>query len=228
MSVSYFLELGSVILKKCVYSVLFVHRLKYSTMIPTLQQTVALLLTYKYVLLFPLSIIEGPIVTVIGGFLASLHLMNWIIIYLIVIVGDVLGDGLMYSFGRFGGETLKKHGFRVGVTHERLEFAKKYFDEHHHKAIITSKLVHGIGVSGLVAAGVSKIPYLRFMRTCLLISLLQSAFFLIVGIFFGHAYKQIGDYLDYFAATVSLLVLASIFLAWFIRFKKNGIKIKST
>lgn len=195
-------------------------------MFSSLQQTVTLLITYKYVLLFPLSIIEGPIVTVIAGFLSSLHFMNWLAIYSIVIVGDIVGDTSVYAFGRWGGDIFKKHGFRIGVTEDRLEVAKKYFANHHHKALIASKLIHGIGVSGLVAAGILKIPYMRFMRTCFVISLLQSAIFLIIGIFFGHAYQQIGHYFDYYAAAISIAVLALIVLIIFLKIKKNGIQLK--
>lgn len=195
-------------------------------MISSLQQTVDLLMTYKYVLLFPLSIIEGPIVTVIAGFLSSLQLMNWLAIYGIVIAGDVVGDTSVYAFGRWGGNLFKKHGFRIGVPHERLEVAKQYFTDHHHKALIASKLFHGIGVSGLVAAGILKIPYMRFMRTCLVISLLQSAVFLIVGIFFGHAYQQIGQYFDTYAAIISIIILAVIALIIFLKIKKKGIDLK--
>lgn len=195
-------------------------------MISSLQQTVALLMTYKYALLFPLSIIEGPIVTVLGGFLSSLHLMNWLAIYVIVILGDIVGDTSIYSFGRWGGEFFKKHGFRIGFPHERLEVAKKYFTNHHHKALIASKLFHGIGVSGLVAAGILKIPYMRFIRTCLIISLLQSAVFLLIGIFFGHAYQQIGQYFDSYAAIISIIILAIITLVIFLKIKKKGIDLK--
>lgn len=185
-----------------------------------------LLLSYKYIILFPLAVIEGPIITVIAGFMSSLNLMNWLDVYVIVILGDVIGDTSIYTFGRLGGEVFKKYGFRIGITQERLETAKEYFTINHNKALIASKLVHGIGVSGLVAAGILKIPYMRFIRTCLVVSLIQSAIFLLVGIFFGHAYKQIGQYFDSYAATISLTVLVVIFLVFFLKIKKNGIKLK--
>lgn len=167
----------------------------------------SLLLTYKYLILFPLSIVEGPIITVIAGVFVSMHNMNWFYVYGIVVLGDLIGDALVYMFGRFGGGLLKRHGSKFGISQDSLEKAKIYFDKHHHKAVVTSKLVHGIGVSGLAAAGLLKIPYLRFMRTCLMISLAQCAVFLVIGIVFGHAYQQIKQYLDYFAAIISSIVL---------------------
>ena len=57
-------------------------------------------------------------------------------------------------------------------------------------------------VAGLLTAGMLKIPYVRYIRTCFLIALVQSAILLVVGIFLGHAYIQLGNYLNYFSEGV--------------------------
>lgn len=180
--------------------------------------TITLLLTYKYLILLPLAIVEGPIVTVIAGFMITLGLLNIGLVYLVVILGDIIGDTAIYCFGRFGGNTiLSRHGHKVGLTAERIQQAKEYFGNNHKKALAMSKLIHGIGMAGLFTAGSLKINYFHYIRICLLISLIQSGILLFLGIFFGHAYVQIGQYFDYFAATGSVVALAII--AFFI-FKK--------
>lgn len=185
-----------------------------------MQQTIALLLAYKYYILLPLSIIEGPIITVIAGFLASTHSINPAAVYGVVVLGDLIGDTLLYSLGRWSGGGVTKYGKFFGVTADRLASAKDYFANHHRRAVVTSKLVHGIGVSGLVTAGVLRISYGRYMRTCFLISLAQCAFFLAIGLLFGNAYMRIGQYLDYFAAGISTIVLLVIIAGIAYRFKK--------
>jgi membrane protein DedA with SNARE-associated domain len=180
---------------------------------------IQLLLTYKYLILIPLSIIEGPIVAVICGFLVTLNILNLLLVYVILIIGDIVGDGIIYYIGYSGKRFLKY--FRI--TDEKLEKAKTYFQENHKKAIIMSKLVHGIGFTGLVAAGASHVPYKRYFKTCALISLIQSAVMLLIGILFGHAYEQIGKYLDYYAAGISVVVLIVI-LFIIIRKYKFGTK----
>lgn len=169
-----------------------------------------LVLAYKYLILIPLAIIEGPILSIIAGFLVSLGFLNAFMVYIIVVLGDVIGDSMFYSLGRWGHTLLHEHGHRVGATKERLAQAKEYFGNHHGKAITMSKLIHGIGVAGLVTAGSLKIPYRRFIGTCVLISIPQAAVLLIIGIIFGHTYVQIGKYLDYFAATISIVVLGAL------------------
>jgi membrane protein DedA with SNARE-associated domain len=170
----------------------------------------ALLLAYRYPILIPFSILEGPITTVIGGFFVSTGFMNPFVVYGIVVLSDIAGDALLYFIGYRGGGFLLRHGAHFGVTEAKMEGAKDYFKENHRKAIIFSKLFHGIGFTGLIAAGSLKVPYKRYFRTCVLVSIIQSACFLILGIFFGGAYVQISKYLNYFAALISVVALVII------------------
>jgi membrane protein DedA with SNARE-associated domain len=179
-----------------------------------------LLLTYKYLIVIPLSIIEGPILTVICGFLVTLKVFNPFVIYVVVVLGDVVGDALVYYIGYSGKRFLKY----FKITEEKLEKAKQYFNDNHKKAIVMSKMAHGIGFTGLVAAGASHVPYSRYFKTCAIISAIQSAILLTLGILFGHAYNQIGKYLNYYAAGVSVIVLIAL-LFFIIRKYKMGLKI---
>ncbi|KKU81260.1 MAG: hypothetical protein UY07_C0022G0025 [Parcubacteria group bacterium GW2011_GWA1_47_8] len=168
---------------------------------------ITLLEQYKYVVLLPLAIIEGPILTVVAGFLVTLGLLNSFLVYVIIVAGDVIGDSIAYAFGRWGSSLLHSHGSYIGITTEKIVRAKEYFAARHNKAIVMSKLVYGIGTVGLVTAGSLKIPYLRYLRSCFAVSLLQALVFLVIGLSFGHAYVQIGKYLDNFAAIASVVAL---------------------
>ena len=180
---------------------------------------IPLLLTYKYIILIPLAIIEGPIVTVLCGFLVTLKVFNPLLVYIVMVLGDIVGDAGIYYIGYSGKKFLKY--FRI--TEDKLEKAKQYFKYNHKKAITMSKLVHGIGFTGLVAAGASHVPYKKYFKTCALISVIQSFVMLIIGIFFGHAYVVIGKYLNYYAAGVSVVALIVILIV-FIKKYKVGIR----
>jgi membrane protein DedA with SNARE-associated domain len=58
---------------------------------------------YKYWLIFPIVIIEGPIIVVISGFLVYLGFLNAYITYIILVIGDSIGDSMYYAIGRYGG-----------------------------------------------------------------------------------------------------------------------------
>jgi len=181
------------------------------------------ILAYRYLIILPFSIIEGPFLAVICGFLVTTKILNpWIVLPMLV-VGDIIGDGILYFVGHTGKGALRF--FRV--KEETLEETKKYFADNHHKALIMSKLIHGLGFTGLVAAGAVYVPYKKYFITCTSVSLIQSAVLLILGILFASAYMQVSKYLDYYAATVSAVFV--IILVWFLikRYNKNKIKIKA-
>jgi membrane protein DedA with SNARE-associated domain len=171
---------------------------------------ILLLETYKYLIILPLAILEGPILAIIIGFLITLNFFNPVVAFLILTLGDVIGDSAMYLIGRWGGKPfLLKFGPHVGVTEEKLENARIFFDERHTKAVVLSKLIHGVGFVGLITAGILKVPYRRFALTCLVISIAQIAILLVIGYLFGHAYELLSKYLDIYTAVVSTVALIS-------------------
>jgi membrane protein DedA with SNARE-associated domain len=160
-----------------------------------------------YSVIFLLSILEGPKLTVVCGLLATKGLLNQFVVYALVVLGDMIGDTLWYSLGRFGGKFVERFGPKLGLTKEKFSTAQKYFESHEVKALALSKLIHGIGIVGLVFAGSSKCSYGRYIFICTLISLGQAFFFLMLGIFAGDAYIAIGHYMNSYAAGASSIVI---------------------
>ena len=149
--------------------------------------------------------------------------MNLLIVYVIVVISDAIGDAMFYSIGYHGG-FLRKYGPRFGITNEKIDRAEDYFKDNHQKSLILSKLIQGIGFTGLIAAGSLKIPYKQYFKTCFSMSLIQSAFYLILGIFFGGAYMQISKYLNYFAALISIAALIVVIIILYKRVDVNKIR----
>jgi membrane-associated protein len=170
-------------------------------------EIISLLETYRYLIIFPLGIIEGPILSVICGFLVTIGYLNWYFAYPALVLADALGDWIYYAFGRFGLTFVLAWGPYVGITSEKLEKAREYFITNHFKMVAASKLIHAGGAAGLVAAGTIKIPFFRFAAQCFLISVLQTGFLFLLGVFFGRAYSQIAQYLNYYAAGTAIVVL---------------------
>jgi membrane protein DedA with SNARE-associated domain len=173
---------------------------------------IAYLLTqYKYLLLFPLAIVEGPILAVIAGFLCTRGFLNPLFVLPVIVWGDLIGDSILYSLGRWGvPKFLRKIGYRFGLGPRQIERARKYFDASPNTTISLSKVTLGIGVAGIYLAGNARVPYKKFIRICLVTSVLQYLVYLSIGLFFGQAYIQISHYLDYFASISIIAVLAII------------------
>lgn len=182
-------------------------------MIIPLTQIIQWLLTYKYLVLFPIVVVEGPIVTVIAGFLSSTGHLNLFIAYAVVLLGDITGDSLYYCLGRWGGiRLINRWGHRIGLTTERVNKIEQHYSSHAAKTIILGKFAHSIEIPFLVAAGVAKVPYRKFLLYVFIPSIPKSLLFILIGYYFGRAYGEIGKYLGYsafimIAAAISLTVI---------------------
>lgn len=181
----------------------------------------SLLLTYKYFILLPLAILEGPIITIIAGLFVKSGILNLYLVYLIVVVGDILGDSLAYAIGRFASPPILNKILKLfRISLEKKQKVEDYFNLHKQKTIILSKVIHGFGVAGLLTAGNFKIPYKKYFLTCFLVTILQSAVFLIVGLLFGYLYVVIAKYIKLFSLT-SIIVGVVVLLILFFWFKIN-------
>jgi membrane protein DedA with SNARE-associated domain len=179
-------------------------------------QYVEWILQFKYPLLFPIAVIEGPIVTVIAGFLVSLSKINVLAAFLIIVTGDLVGDTLYYIFGRSGGRRLvKRWGDKFGVPIEKLERIENHFKKHPAKTLAIGKVAHGLGGFFLTAAGLAKMPYSRFLLYNFIPTVFKTFLLLLLGYYFGNAYSQISKYLDE-TALIILIFSFSVVTLYFI------------
>jgi membrane-associated protein len=176
-----------------------------------LQQIILLLTAHKYLFLFPVVVVEGPIITVIAGFLSSLGVFNIFIAYAVVVVGDIAGDVMYYAIGYYGRQRfVKRWGRFLGITLERVERLEKHFEKHTGKTLIIGKLSHGIGGVVLVAAGIARVPFRKFVWYNFIPTLPKSLILLLIGYYSGESYVRISSYLDY--AAIGTTVAAVIFI----------------
>jgi len=185
-------------------------------MLISLQDILAWIIHYKYAVMLPIAVVEGPIVTVFGGFLAAHGLLNVYAVYVVSLLGDIIGDLLYYVIGRWGMKSfLIKWGYLFGVTEKKIKNLEKHFEKHSGKTLVLGKISHGVGSIVLIAAGAAKMPVGRFVWFNLISSLPKSLLFLLVGFYFGAAYKRISAYIDYTALAtfgIGILLLVTYLL----------------
>lgn len=170
------------------------------------------LLAYKYLILFPAAVVEGPMVTILAGLLASMGRIDFLAAYGIVVAGDLVGDSFHYWLGRSGRtHLLERWGRSVGVTPERVASLERHFGSHSGKTLVAGKLSHGVGSVVLVAAGASRMPFGRYLWFNLVATLPKSLALLLLGYYFGRAYDRLAHYLDGAAVvTAALAVLLAL------------------
>jgi membrane protein DedA with SNARE-associated domain len=188
---------------------------------PSLDSLIQLLVTYKYLLLLPVSIVEGPIISIIAGFLCSKGVLSLFVTYPVLIMGDLLGDTMYYSIGRWGGRGfINKWGKIFGIKDGKFLRTENQFKNHGKKTLIFGK-TQAMGGVILVAAGLGKMPYLRFIWLNFVTTIVKSFLLLITGYYFGHAYRLIDHYFGlYGVITLLLITFAAIIYFLFGRKKK--------
>ncbi|NCF75532.1 MAG: hypothetical protein GWO87_03545 [Xanthomonadaceae bacterium] len=187
------------------------------------QQIIAFLISYKYFFLFPIVVVEGPIITVIAGFLSSLGQLNVFIVYGLVVIGDLTGDTISYMIGRWGGvKFIKRWGHYVGLNIKHIEKLEKHFDKHTASTIILGKLAYSIETPFLISAGIAKVSYKKFFLYTLISTLPKSLLFLLIGYYFGKSYSKINNYLDYTSVGVIFLIVISIAIYFIIKKLNRG------
>lgn len=175
----------------------------------------SLVIQYKYLFLFPVVVAEGPLVTMASGFLVSIGLMDPLIALPIIIAGDVTGDLIYYSIGRFGERlaftrwVIKK--FRFESIKEKII---RSFESHSGKLLLFGKLTHALGAVFLIGAGYSRMNIYRFAWYAILGTFIKSSILLYVGYLAGTAYKQYEQAFEYWALIITLasILVITIFV----------------
>ena len=176
-----------------------------------MEHIVYLLAQYKYLLLFPLAIVEGPIIAVIAGFLCINGFLNLFIVYPIIVFGDLIGDTICYFLGFCGVPGfLKRMAGWLGLNAKIVDRARTYFNMNPFRTISLSKISLGVGVAGIYMAGNARVPFRKFIAICLMTSLAQYCIYLGIGILFGHAYLKISRYMNAVASILIIITLAGI------------------
>jgi membrane protein DedA with SNARE-associated domain len=175
----------------------------------------ASLYAYRYLGIFLGTIIEGPVIMAAAGFLVRLGYFNFWLAYILMVLGDLVGDVLWYYAGYFGAKKfIEKFGRFFGITKEAMEKVKLLFHRHHNKILFLSKITMGFGLSApiLLTAGVSKVPVKKFIILNFLGGLIWTAFLMILGYFFGNIYLLISESVRVaFIAVVIILITALFF-----------------
>ncbi|TGD43888.1 hypothetical protein EEB11_07905 [Pseudotabrizicola sediminis] len=169
----------------------------------------ALIRDYGLLIIAPLALLEGPVVSVVSGYLAKAGLVPLHWVFGVLVVADLAGDLLMYWIGRRGRAGLALPWLaRFGVTRRRLATALRAFRRNGGRLLVLGKLTHSAGFAVLLAAGMARMPVMRFLVLNTLATLPKTAVCLAIGWWFGAVTDRVGNGL----IGGALLVLFCIFV----------------
>lgn len=151
------------------------------------EQITTLILEYRYWILVPLSIIEGPIVAFVAGTLAAVGIFDLYVLGLFFFARDMLMDGIYYAIGHFGGNTAfaRRLLARFGITAEHLENVRALWDRRPGWTMLIGKVSYGIASAFIVVAGMVRMPLTKFFGYGSLVAILQYWGLILAGYFLG-------------------------------------------
>ena len=148
----------------------------------------------KYAVVFIGTIVEGPVVMLVGGFLLRTGLFTFWTLYFYLVLGDFVADLGWYGVGRFGARKLiNKFGKFLNITPEIIEKIEERFKNHQNKILIISKLTMGFGfaLATLLVAGILRVSFKRYTLINLVGGFIWTGFLICMGFFFGNIFVVI-------------------------------------
>jgi len=185
----------------------------------TLRQIIRFFIKYKYEAIFPVAVLEGPIISIISGFLVSRGVLSLFPALLVVFFGDVVSDTAFYFLGRGGRHMIQYLRF-LHISEERLEKLENQFSEAPWKTMIVAKISYGLGTIFMVASGASRMSWKKFLEYILSLNFFRSYILISIGFYFGRAALHLGPtYLQYYV--IGVIILIPIGYMIYNQFKKS-------
>lgn len=183
----------------------------------------ALIRDYGMLIIAPLAVLEGPVISVISGYLAKAGLVSLQLVFVVLLVGDLAGDVLLYVIGRKGRAGLALPWLtRFGVTRRGLANVIRAFRKNDARILVLGKLTHSAGFAVLLAAGMARMPFPRFMALNLLATLPKVMLCMALGWWFGEISDRVGNWL--LGGSLMAVFCIAVFAAFHVRTLRRSSK----
>ena len=108
--------------------------------------------------------VPGETALLAGAALAHFGQLSLFRVIVTAIAAAILGDNLGFFIGRHGGRRIaERHGWRIGLTPDRLGEFDRFFDRHGPKTVFAARFITGLRVIGAVLAGGSGMAWPVFL-----------------------------------------------------------------
>ena len=177
-----------------------------------IRQIIQFFITYKYLAIFPIAVVEGPIITIISGFLVSRGRLELFPVLFVVFLGDVVSDLAYYFLGRGSRHMTKLLKF-FHISDEKIQRLEKQFESSPWKTMIVAKMSYGLGSIFMIASGASRMSLKKFIEYIASLNFVRSSVLLSIGYYFGRAALHMGPtYLKYYTFAVIVLIPTSYYV----------------
>lgn len=172
----------------------------------TMRALINFFILYKYQAIFPIAVAEGPIISIISGFMISRGYLAFVPAFIVLFLGDAISDSVFYFIGRGGRRFIEKVKF-LGITNKRMVRIERQYRESPWKTMIIAKVSYGLGILFMTASGVVKMSYKKFFYFMAVLNALRTLVLIGLGYYFGRLALRYGPkYITYYTVAICILV----------------------
>jgi membrane protein DedA with SNARE-associated domain len=136
----------------------------------------------NYLLLIPLIMVEGPIATTLAAVAASAGYLNVKAVFIVAAFSNLLADLLWYSVGYAGKtEWALRLGRPFGLRQRHLNLVQHGFSEQAPRLLVLAKLTSAFTIPMLIAAGLSKLPFKRWLPSYIVAEAIWTGLLVVIG-----------------------------------------------
>jgi membrane protein DedA with SNARE-associated domain len=158
-------------------------------------------------------VLPGETAVVLGGFLASTGHLNLVALCSIVFVSAVVGDSVGFEVGRVLGPRVLRLRF-VASHSARLERAQRQLRERGGPAVFLGRFTAFFRAVMPGLAGLSRMPYPKFLAWNALGGLAWGVGFCMVGYFAGASYDKVASVIGRGTAIVVGVIVVAALVWW--------------
>jgi membrane-associated protein len=183
---------------------------------PALAYLLVGLLVFGEAAVFVGFVLPGETAVVLGGVLASRHSIDLRLLIGLVAVAAIIGDSVGYEVGRhFGERALATRPLR---RHEdRLRRARGFLRERGGSAVFLGRWTAFLRAVMPGLAGLSRMPYRRFLVYNALGGIAWGTTFCLVGYLAGNSYEVVANRIGVGGAVLSVAILVALLVGWRVR-----------
>jgi membrane protein DedA with SNARE-associated domain len=143
-------------------------------------------------------IAPGTAVILLGSFYAAQGELNLAAVLIVAFVGGILGDNVGYFIGSGVGHSLmEKYGNRPRLM-KGMEASQRYFDRYGPVTVLFGRMVSGIDSFIPVTAGMSEMPYWKYLVFDLPGAAIWVGLIGTLGYLFGNNWETIEEVINWF------------------------------
>ena len=154
--------------------------------------------------------------TILGALLASTGALRPGWVFAAASLGNLSADIGWYMLGYLGRfEVLLRHIGWLRKHQERIDRLEHEMTQHAVKILLVTKLTLSMSIPALIAAGMARVPWRRWLPVLLLAECIWTGSLVIIGLYLGHYVKQLEQGMQ-IVAVMGVLVFLGIGI-WLIK-----------